>query len=124
MYFVQSNSQFSIYGGLFLLVFKGCESNNKMLRHLNQITHKNAFFTRSTWFTRQNAYYTSSENLPRIDTLQKFRPRPEKNRFRLALVGRTNVGKSTLFNRLTKTRNAIVHNFPGTTRDRRYQMVS
>lgn len=38
----------------------------------------------------------------------------------IALVGCPNVGKSTLFNRLTKTRDALVADFPGLTRDRKY----
>ncbi len=42
----------------------------------------------------------------------------------MALVGRPNVGKSTLFNQLTRSRDALVADYPGLTRDRRYGRCS
>lgn len=41
----------------------------------------------------------------------------------IVLMGRPNVGKSTLFNRLTKSRDALVADFPGLTRDRQYGQI-
>lgn len=42
----------------------------------------------------------------------------------IAIIGRPNVGKSTLFNKLTRSRKAIVSDFSGLTKDRNYGYIT
>ena len=55
---------------------------------------------------------------------EKIREEVKEKRARVAIIGPANVGKSTLFNRLTRSAQALVANIPGVTRDRHYASLT
>ena len=65
---------------------------------------------------------TSPEDSP--DSRKSGSRSPPAHLHRIAIVGRPNVGKSALFNRLSDDRRSLIHNMPGVTRDRLYGTVT
>ena len=72
-----------------------------------------------TQSSKEDTQSPLEDTQPPLEDTRSYLPPPL-----IALVGRPNVGKSSLFNRLTKTRSALVDDTPGLTRDRQYGRFS
>lgn len=95
-----------------LIINKADKAHNKSLDHFDRLGIKPIF---ATSVTQSRGIEDLMEHLAEI--LPKATQADEDDRIRIALLGRPNVGKSALFNALSKKQQAIVADRAGTTRD-------